>query len=71
MKKHCGGDRPYIHPHQLDLLHQEIYRTAVEKFRCVRKLGGEEMAESYLKDLDTELNERYGNLDLRSTTFSS
>jgi hypothetical protein len=59
--KHCGGDRPYIHPNQLDLLHQEVRRQSIEKFRCARKMGGEEMSQNYQQDLDTEIAELYRN----------
>ncbi len=58
--KHCGGDRPYIHPNQLEVLHKEIRRQSIEKFRCARKMGGEEMSQSYQQDLDKELLELFG-----------
>jgi hypothetical protein len=58
--QHCGGDRPYIHPNQLDVLHQEVRRQALEKFTCARKMGGEQMSLTYQQDLDDELQENYG-----------
>jgi atlastin len=57
--KHCGGDRPYIHPNQLDVLHQEVRRQTIEKFRCARKMGGEQMSQTYQQDLENELQELY------------
>ncbi len=60
-EKHCGGDRPYIHPNQLDVLHQEVRRQSIEKFRCARKMGGEEMSQNYQQDLDNEITELYRN----------
>jgi hypothetical protein len=59
--KHCGGDRPYIHPNQLDVLHQEVRRQSIEKFRCARKMGGEQMSQIYQQDLENEITELYGN----------
>ena len=61
MEQHCGGDRPYIHPNQLDVLHQEVSRQSIEKFRCARKMGGEALSQNYQQDLDTEVQELYGN----------
>jgi len=59
--KHCGGDRPYIHPNQLDVLHQEVRRQSIEKFRCARKMGGEQMSQNYQQDLENEITELYRN----------
>ncbi|CAF4300028.1 unnamed protein product, partial [Adineta steineri] len=28
MEQHCGGDRPYIHPNQLDTLQREVHRQS-------------------------------------------
>ncbi|CAF4782373.1 unnamed protein product [Rotaria magnacalcarata] len=61
MEQHCGGDRPYIHPNQLEALHKETDRQAVEKFRCVRKMGGEEVSMVYQKNLEDEIIELYSN----------
>ncbi|CAF1236191.1 unnamed protein product [Rotaria sp. Silwood1] len=61
MEQHCGGDRPYIHPNQLDVLHKEVRRQAIEKFRCARKMGGEEMSLTYQQDLENEILELYTN----------
>ncbi|UJR09608.1 hypothetical protein I4U23_013843 [Adineta vaga] len=61
MEQHCGGDRPYIHPNQLDVLHQEVRRQSIEKFRCARKMGGEQMSQSFLLELENELAELYAN----------
>jgi atlastin len=58
--KHCGGDRPYIHPNQLEVLHQEVRRQSIEKFRCARKMGGEEMSQNYQQELEIEILELYG-----------
>jgi len=57
--KHCGGDRPYIHPNQLDVLHQEVHRQSTEKFRCARKMGGEQMSQNYQQELENEVTELY------------
>ncbi len=59
--KHCGGDRPYIHPNQLDVLHQEVRRQSIEKFRFARKMGGEQMSQNYQQDLENEITELYRN----------
>ncbi|CAF1266231.1 unnamed protein product [Adineta steineri] len=61
IEQHCGGDRPYIHPNQLDTLHQEVRRQSIEKFRCARKMGGEQMSQSYLQELENEIAELYSN----------
>ncbi|CAF3320364.1 unnamed protein product [Rotaria socialis] len=61
MEQHCGGDRPYIHPNQLEALHKEADRQAIEKFRCVRKMGGEEVSMTYQKNLEDEIIELYSN----------
>lgn len=58
--QHCGGDRPYIHPNQLDVLHQEVRRQTLEKFRCTRKMGGEQMSQNYQQELEKEVFELYG-----------
>lgn len=57
--KHCGGDRPYIHPNQLEILHQEVRKKSLERFRSARKMGGEEMSQSYEQDLEDEITELY------------
>ena len=58
--QHCGGDRPYIHPNQLDVLHQEVRRQSFDKFRCARKMGGEQMSQNYQQELENEIFELYG-----------
>jgi len=58
--KHCGGDRPYIHPNQLEVLHQEVRRQSIDKFRSARKMGGEQMSQNYQLELENEILEHYG-----------
>lgn len=62
MEQHCGGDRPYIHPNQLEVLHQETFRQSLDKFRHVRKMGGEEMSQKYQAELEKEIQEHYESL---------
>jgi len=59
MEQHCGGDRPYIHPNQLEVLHREIYRKAIDKFCRTRKIGGEELSQRYQQDLEKEIVETF------------
>ena len=33
----------------------------MEKFRCTRKMGGEELSLNYQKELDNEIQEFYGS----------
>ncbi|CAF0751684.1 unnamed protein product, partial [Didymodactylos carnosus] len=61
MEQHCGGDRPYIHPNQLELLHSEVRRESIEKFRVARKMGGEQLSQSYQQDLENEIAELFLN----------
>ncbi|CAM4849786.1 unnamed protein product, partial [Rotaria magnacalcarata] len=35
---YCGDNRPYIYPHQLDVLHQNARQEAIEKFLHVTKM---------------------------------
>jgi hypothetical protein len=58
--KHCGGDRPYIHPKQLEVLHREIHRNAIEKFSLTKKMGGKALSVIYLSELENEIEELYG-----------
>jgi atlastin len=70
LAQHCGGDRPYIHPNQLDALHQEVHRQSIEKFCSARKMGGEEMSKSYQTDLDAEVQELYGECTVTLLSLS-
>ncbi|CAF2136748.1 unnamed protein product, partial [Rotaria magnacalcarata] len=44
---YCGDNRPYIYPHQLDVLHQNARQEAIEKFLHVTKMGDEKAIKDY------------------------
>ncbi|XP_041803296.1 atlastin-2 isoform X1 [Chelmon rostratus] len=57
----CGGDKPYIAPADLERCHEEFREHSVRFFRSVKKMGGEEFCQRYQNQLESELDEAYGN----------
>ena len=47
MEQHCGGDRPYLHPHHLNAANSQIKDESVKKFHSVPKMGGESLSTKY------------------------
>jgi atlastin len=59
--KHCGGDRPYMHPHHLQAANTQIKDESIKKFVQARKMGGDSLSERYHKELEAEIEELYVN----------
>jgi hypothetical protein len=55
----CGGDKPYLKPKMLEHEHTLILGFAVESFRQIPKMGGDEFSSSYLKKLQSDLNDAF------------
>ncbi len=54
--KHCGGDRPYMHPQHLKVANEQIKEEAIKKFHSVPKMGGAALSVTYFADLITEMD---------------
>lgn len=57
MEEVCGGDRPFLAPSELQSRHVGIREEALQLFRSVKKMGGEEFSRRYLLQLETEIDE--------------
>ncbi|KAG8013143.1 Atlastin-1 [Nibea albiflora] len=53
----CGGDRPFLAPSELQARHGVIREEALQVFRGVKKMGGEEFSRRYLQQLEGEIDE--------------
>uniref|UniRef100_A0A8C3G8C6 Atlastin-1 n=1 Tax=Cyclopterus lumpus TaxID=8103 RepID=A0A8C3G8C6_CYCLU len=53
----CGGDRPFLAPSELQARHGAIREEALQVFRGVKKMGGEEFSRRYLQQLEGEVDE--------------
>ncbi|CDQ89031.1 unnamed protein product [Oncorhynchus mykiss] len=53
----CGGDRPFLAPAELQARHSDIREEALQVFRGVKKMGGEEFSRRYLLQLEGEVDE--------------
>ncbi|CAF0968670.1 unnamed protein product [Brachionus calyciflorus] len=61
MEQHCGGDRPYMHPHHLQATNLQVREESIKKFDSVPKMGGESLSKKYLDELNYEMDELYDN----------
>lgn len=59
MEQHCGGDRPYMHPHHLQAAQIQIKEEAIKKFQSVPKMGGEALSMKYMDELRAEMDELF------------
>ena len=59
----CGGDTPYLAPHELEKKHEEAKESSMAMFQGTRKMGGTEFSKEYLDRLIREINEAYENFD--------
>uniref|UniRef100_A0A668A1A1 Atlastin-1 n=1 Tax=Myripristis murdjan TaxID=586833 RepID=A0A668A1A1_9TELE len=57
MEEVCGGDRPFLAPSELQARHSVIREEALQVFRGVKKMGGEEFSRRYLQQLEAEIDE--------------
>jgi len=57
----CGGDKPFINEHILEIEHLRIRDAALETFDGRRKMGGEEFSAKYREKLEGEMNEAFEN----------
>lgn len=53
----CGGDRPFLAPSELQARHSAIREEALQVFKGVKKMGGEEFSRRYLQQLEGEIDE--------------
>ena len=44
----------------MEALHHAVRRESIEKFRCARKMGGEQLSQNYQQELENEILELYG-----------
>ncbi|XP_015776547.1 PREDICTED: atlastin-1-like [Acropora digitifera] len=63
MEKLCGGDTPYLAPHELEKKHAEAKEASLAIFRGTRKMGGNEFSKEYLDRLEKEVNEAFVNFE--------
>ena len=61
MEAVCGGEKPYINEHVLDIEHCRIKDHALEVFSSRRKMGGEEFSRSYQERLEKDIEDNYAN----------
>uniref|UniRef100_A0A8K9X742 Atlastin GTPase 1 n=1 Tax=Oncorhynchus mykiss TaxID=8022 RepID=A0A8K9X742_ONCMY len=57
MEQVCGGDRPFLAPAELQARQSDIREEALQVFRGVKKMGGEEFSRRYLLQLEGEVDE--------------
>merc|ERR1719414_503797 len=53
----CGGDKPFINEHILEIEHLRIRDAALEVFDKKRKMGGESLSSKFRKQLDNEMSD--------------
>jgi len=53
----CGGDKPFINEHILEIEHLRIRDAALEVFDKKRKMGGESLSSKFRKQLDNEMTD--------------
>lgn len=63
MEKLCGGDTPYLAPHELEKKHAEAKEASLAIFQGTRKMGGNEFSKEYLDRLEKEVNEAFVNFE--------
>ncbi|KAK5886798.1 hypothetical protein CesoFtcFv8_017799 [Champsocephalus esox] len=56
-QKCAGGDRPFLAPSELQARHGAIREEALQVFKGVKKMGGEEFSRRYLQQLEAEVDE--------------
>uniref|UniRef100_A0A8C4R528 Atlastin GTPase 2 n=1 Tax=Eptatretus burgeri TaxID=7764 RepID=A0A8C4R528_EPTBU len=61
MEQVCGGDKPFLAPADLARHHQVLRQKAVDQFRSIKKMGGEEFSKRFLEQLKRELEEMFCN----------
>lgn len=59
----CGGDTPYLAPHELEKKHDEAKEASLAMFQGTRKMGGSEFSKEYLDRLLNEINEAFENFE--------
>lgn len=57
----CGGDSPYLAPHELEKKHQQVMENSLTMFHGTRKMGGSEFSQEYAERLRKEIEEAFGN----------
>ncbi|XP_052058030.1 atlastin-2-like isoform X1 [Mytilus californianus] len=61
MEKICGGDKPYLHPEQLEREHIRCLTIAMDLFDATRKMGGQEFSSIYKEQLQKDIEETNDN----------
>lgn len=59
MESVCGGDKPYINEHVIEIEHLRIRDAALDVFSSKRKMGGEEFSQKYREQLEREIEESF------------
>jgi len=59
----CGGDTPYLAPHELEKKHDEAKEASLAMFQGTRKMGGSEFSKEYLDRLLNEINGAFENFE--------
>ncbi|KAL0868832.1 hypothetical protein ABMA27_007192 [Loxostege sticticalis] len=62
MEEVAGGTRPYLQPKMLEQEHRRAKDKALHAFNSKRKMGGQEIANTYIAQLIKELDEQYEQL---------
>merc|ERR1712117_871697 len=53
----CGGDKPFINEHILEIEHLRVRDAALEVFDKKRKMGGEDFSLKYRTQLEDEMTD--------------
>ncbi|XP_049640212.1 atlastin-2 isoform X2 [Suncus etruscus] len=61
MEQVCGGDQPYIAPSDLERRHTTLKAAALQHFRSVKKMGGEDFCRRFQEQLEAELEDTFAS----------
>lgn len=59
--KVCGGEKPYLHPEQLEREHFRCLTVAIDLFDATRKMGGQDFSSTYKEQLENDIQEAFVN----------
>jgi len=68
MEEACGGNKPYIHPKQLERQHADLLVAALDLFEKTPKMGGREYSETYLSELRTCIQDTWAHFEAQNNS---